>query len=45
MWLGGDEDVIQAGEIEVKSPKNALHEAVECLGGTAQAKGHEGELE
>jgi hypothetical protein len=39
------EDVIQVGEAEVESSQNVFCEALEHLGGFAQAKGHEGELE
>jgi hypothetical protein len=40
-----DEDIVQVGEAEVKSSQNVVHEALKCLCGIAQAKGHEGELE
>jgi hypothetical protein len=42
---GKDEDVLQVGETEVESPQNVVHEALERLGGAAQAEGHEVELE
>jgi hypothetical protein len=42
---GKDEDVIQVGKTEVESPQNFVHEALICLGGVAQAEGHEGKFE
>jgi hypothetical protein len=30
---------------EIESRQNAVHEALKCLGGFAQAEGHEGEFE
>jgi hypothetical protein len=42
---GENEYVVQVDEAEVESSQNVVHEALRCLGGVAQAEGHEGELE
>jgi hypothetical protein len=44
-WPGENEDIVRAGETEVESLQNVVHEALKCLNGVAQAEGHEGELE
>jgi hypothetical protein len=41
---GEDEDIIQVGEAEVESSYDVVHEALESLGGVAQAEGHVREL-
>jgi hypothetical protein len=42
--LGENEDVVQAGEIEVESPQNVVHEVFERLGSVAKTEEHEGAL-
>jgi hypothetical protein len=42
---GENEDVTQVGETEIESPQNIVHEALDHLGGVAQAEGYEGKLE
>jgi hypothetical protein len=42
---GDDKEVVQVDEIQGASPQNVVYEAMKCLGGFAQAEGHEGEFE
>jgi hypothetical protein len=44
-WPGENQNVVQVGEAEVEYPQNVAHEALERLGGVAEAEGHEEELE
>jgi hypothetical protein len=42
---GKDKDVVHVDETEDESPQNAVHEALERLGGFTQAEEHDGEFE
>jgi hypothetical protein len=44
-WPGEDEDIFRVGETEVESPQKVVLEALECLGGVAQAEEYEVQLE
>jgi hypothetical protein len=44
-WPGEDKNDVQVGESEVESLRNVVHEALEGLGGVAQAEGQKRELE
>ena len=43
--VGVHENIVKVRKAEVEVPQDVVHEALECLGGVAEAKRHERKLE